>query len=261
MGNCCCVLRNGDKKFKSGQKPVSKRCKKSKNYYKYGDDEYDNDDYDDSTIDYDRQTTKSDLSSGQTRSKNSLIESKKPRQNRLIDKAILNQHLKQQQQQNNHQQQLSSCSSSTILLLKQSHLVQPSTSNLDKNFNLELNSKISDFTNKKNSNILLLNHTESYNLALNKIKSCESLGSSSSRVGVKRWSIVSTDLIENLGNKNKEEEKEIEDNLKPLLNEYYKNYSDDDGVDVGDDDNYDDSSSSKLTENSNNQQDLKGIRR
>lgn len=249
MGNCCCVLRNRDKKFKPGQKPGSKRCKKSKNYYKYGDDEYDNDDYDDSTIDYDRQTTKSDLSSGQTRSKNSLIESKqKPRQNRLIDKAILNQHLKQQQ----HNQQLSSSSSSTILLLKQSHLVQPSTSNLDKNFNIELNSKISDFTNKKNSNILLLNHTESYNLALNKIKSNDSLGEAN------RWSVVSTDLIENLSPTPNHNDNKEEDNLKPLLNEYYKNYSDDDGVDVCDDDldNFDDTSS-KLTD-SNNQQDLKG---
>ena len=109
-----------------------------------------------------------------------------------------------------------------------------------------------DFTNKKNSNILLLNHTESYNLALNKIKSNDSLGEAN------RWSVVSTDLIENLSPTPNHNDNKEEDNLKPLLNEYYKNYSDDDGVDVCDDDldNFDDTSS-KLTD-SNNQQDLKG---
>lgn len=211
MGNCCCVQRNGDKKFKSSQKPGHKRS-----YYKYGDDEYDNDDFDQGTLDYDRQTTKSDLSS-QIRPK---YEQKRPRANRLLDKAIMNQH-----QQNNPQ--LSSSSSSTILLLKQSHLVQPS--NLEKKFNSDLVSKMSDL--KQKSQTALLNHSESYNLALKKFKSVSSLGSKS-----KRWSVISNDLIDSLSNRLNE------DNSKPLLSEL----SDvDDGVDMGDDamDNVSDSNS------------------
>ncbi|CAF1022984.1 unnamed protein product [Brachionus calyciflorus] len=265
MGNCCCVLKNGDKrKFKSSQSTKPGNLKRKQQYYKYGDDEYDNDDFDDDDLDYDRQTTKSDLSSSCNNNK-SINQIKKPRQNRLIDKAILNQHLKQQQQLNQNNLE-SSSSSSTILLLKQSHLVQPSSSNLEKNFNSELKCKISEFDhNKQNNTILLLNHTESYNLALNKIKksTSSSLGcNSGSSKTSKRWSIISSDLIDSLSNLNKNgnnnnnnlvnieenlNNENSDENLKPLLSEFYNSDDVDDGVDVGDDDdNFDDSTSSKI---------------
>lgn len=202
MGNCCCVQRNGDKKFKSSRKPDRKHT-----FYKYGDDKYDNDDYDQDTLDYDRQTTKSDLSS-QIRPK---YEQKRLKSNRLLEKVIINEH-----QQKNHQ--LSSSSSSTILLLKQSHLIQPS--NLEKKFNSDLASKLYDLKQESQTPLVLRNHSESYKIALNKIKTLSSLNNKN-----KRWSLISNELNDSKGSRNKE-------NVKDLLREL----SDvDDGVDMGDD--------------------------
>lgn len=156
MGNCCCLIRDKNKQ-QIGQntkktirttQPSNKSVKgkkSNKNFYKYGDDEYDNDDYEVETLDYERLTTKSDISSSkssQNRSRNSLVDKNKiNRNNRLLDKALLNQHHKNlQQQYGNNQQQLIT-SSSTILLLQQSHLTN-NTSNFKQNLYLNKNKNL-----------------------------------------------------------------------------------------------------------------------